>query len=164
MNNDKNELSSTPKTKQSSRSDGILDSVLDAIGDTPMVRLNRVGAELDCEICVKCEFFNAGGSVKDRIAKQMMLEAEKSGKIKHGDTLIEPTSGNTGIGIALCAAVSRNSFEERIVYSLLSFLKGPWIQLHHYDAREDEQRKGRRAKEFKCNHPSYTHRGRVRCA
>lgn len=71
-----------------------------------MVRLNRIGTDLDCEMCVKCEFFNAGGSVKDRIAKQMILDAEKNGKIKKGDTLIEPTSGNTGIGIALCAAVS----------------------------------------------------------
>jgi cysteine synthase len=93
-------------SKRQCRSDGILDSILDAIGDTPLVRLNRVIDDLDCEICAKCEFFNAGGSVKDRIAKQMILDAEKEGKIKAGDTLIEPTSGNTGIGIALCAAVS----------------------------------------------------------
>jgi cystathionine beta-synthase len=72
-----------------------------------MVRLNKIPQEegLECEIVVKCEFFNAGGSVKDRIGKSMVEGAEKSGRIKPGDTLIEPTSGNTGIGIALAGAV-----------------------------------------------------------
>lgn len=85
----------------------IMDSVLDAIGSTPMVRLDRIrDAEgLKCEILGKCEFFNAGGSVKDRIGRRMLLDAEKSGRIKKGDTLIEATSGNTGIGLALAAAV-----------------------------------------------------------
>ncbi len=83
----------------------ILDSVLDAIGNTPLVRLRTIGRDTGCEILVKCEFLNAGGSVKDRIGKRMVLEAEKSGRIKPGDTLIEPTSGNTGIGMALAAAV-----------------------------------------------------------
>lgn len=83
----------------------ILNNILEAIGQTPIVRLNRVGKELDCELYVKCEFFNPGGSVKDRIGYHMVLEAEKSGQIKPGDTLIEPTSGNTGIGIALAGAV-----------------------------------------------------------
>ena len=80
------------------------DSILDAIGQTPMVRLRHVGQETGCEFLAKCEFFNAGGSVKDRIGKRMVLEAEKAGRIKPGDTLIEPTSGNTGIGMALVAA------------------------------------------------------------
>ncbi len=83
----------------------VMQSILEAIGQTPIVRLNRVGAELDCELFAKCEFFNAGGSVKDRIGLRMVEEAEKSGRIKPGDTLIEPTSGNTGIGIALVGAV-----------------------------------------------------------
>ena len=81
------------------------DSILDAIGRTPMVRLHRVGAHLPCELWAKCEFLNPGGSVKDRIGGRMLAEAETSGRIKPGDTLIEPTSGNTGIGIALAAAV-----------------------------------------------------------
>ena len=82
-------------------------SVLDFVGETPMVRLNAVvrDAGLLCEVVVKCEFFNAGGSVKDRIGKRMIEDAEASGRLKPGDTLIEPTSGNTGIGLALAAAV-----------------------------------------------------------
>lgn len=83
----------------------IHDSILDAIGNTPLVRLRTVGKETGCEILAKCEYLNAGGSVKDRIGRRMVLEAERSGRIKPGDTLIEPTSGNTGIGMALAAAV-----------------------------------------------------------
>ncbi|MCB9645625.1 MAG: cystathionine beta-synthase [Deltaproteobacteria bacterium] len=83
----------------------IYDSILQAIGQTPMVRIQNVGKEYGCEILAKCEFMNAGGSVKDRIGRRMVLEAEKSGRIKPGDTLIEPTSGNTGIGMALTAAI-----------------------------------------------------------
>lgn len=82
-----------------------LDNILQAIGHTPLVKLNRVANELACDVYVKCEFLNPGGSVKDRIGYNMVEEAEKSGRIKPGDTLIEPTSGNAGIGIALAAAV-----------------------------------------------------------
>lgn len=80
-------------------------NILETIGHTPVVRLNRIGADLDCELFVKCEFMNPGGSVKDRIGYNMVTEAERLGHIKPGDTLIEPTSGNAGIGIALAAAV-----------------------------------------------------------
>jgi cystathionine beta-synthase len=83
----------------------IHDTILDAIGETPLVRLNKVSHGTGCEILAKCEFFNAGGSVKDRIGREMILRAEREGRIKPGDTLIEPTSGNTGIGMALAAAV-----------------------------------------------------------
>jgi cystathionine beta-synthase len=82
----------------------ILDSILDATGHTPMVRLSRIGKGLPGELLAKCEFMNPGGSVKDRIGVRMLLDAEKAGRIKPGDTLIEPTSGNTGIGIAMAAA------------------------------------------------------------
>jgi len=82
-------------------------SILDFIGNTPLVRLNAIPLSegIECEMLAKCEYFNAGGSVKDRIGKRMILDAEASGRIKPGDTLIEPTSGNTGIGMALTAAV-----------------------------------------------------------
>jgi len=70
-----------------------------------MVRLERIGRGLPCELWGKCEFLNPGGSIKDRIGVRMLLDAEKSGRIKPGDVLIEPTSGNTGIGLALAAAV-----------------------------------------------------------
>lgn len=83
----------------------IMNTVLENIGNTPLVRLNRVASGLKCELLAKCEFFNAGGSVKDRIGLRMVEDAERSGRIKPGDTLIEPTSGNTGIGLALAAAV-----------------------------------------------------------
>ena len=89
------------------RLNGITDSVLDLVGDTPLVRLNKVPqmAGLECEVLAKCEFFNPGGSVKDRIGTQMVLDAAKDGRIKKGDTLVEPTSGNTGIGMAMASAV-----------------------------------------------------------
>jgi cystathionine beta-synthase len=85
--------------------DCILDNILGHIGGTPMVRVNRVAAHLDCEMVAKLEFFNAGGSVKDRIGKRMVEKGEQDGSILPATTLIEPTSGNTGIGLALCAAV-----------------------------------------------------------
>ena len=82
-----------------------VNNILDTVGKTPVVRLNKVAQNLDCDIYAKCEFFNPGGSIKDRIGKHMLEMAEKEGRIKPGDTLIEPTSGNTGIGLALSAAV-----------------------------------------------------------
>ena len=83
----------------------ILENILGAIGKTPIVKFNRIGLELECDLYGKCEFLNAGGSVKDRIGLNMIEKAEAEGRIKPGDTLIEPTSGNTGIGMALVAAV-----------------------------------------------------------
>ena len=83
----------------------IYNNILETIGSTPIIKLNSIGSELDCNLYVKLEMFNPGGSVKDRIAFCMIDCAEKAGKIKPGDTLIEATSGNTGIGLALAAAV-----------------------------------------------------------
>jgi len=83
----------------------IYQNILQTIGQTPVVKLNRVSKSLACELYAKCEYFNPGGSIKDRIGFQMVEAAEKSGRIKPGDVLIEPTSGNTGIGLALAGAV-----------------------------------------------------------
>ncbi|MGE0785355.1 MAG: cystathionine beta-synthase [Sandaracinaceae bacterium] len=85
--------------------DRVLPSVLEAVGHTPMIELSRIGRGLPCQLLGKLEFMNPGGSVKDRIGVRMLVEAEKRGEIKPGDTLIEPTSGNTGIGLAMAAAV-----------------------------------------------------------
>jgi cystathionine beta-synthase len=83
----------------------VYNNILEVIGRTPLVKLNRIVKGLKCNVYAKCEFLNPGGSVKDRIGYRMVVDAEKSGRIKRGDTLIEPTSGNTGIGIALAGAV-----------------------------------------------------------
>ncbi|KMT20825.1 cysteine synthase A [Clostridium cylindrosporum] len=82
----------------------IYDNIYGLIGNTPLVRLNNITDEDMADILVKVEFFNPGGSVKDRIALAMIEEAEKSGLLKKGQTIVEPTSGNTGIGLAMVGA------------------------------------------------------------
>ena len=82
-----------------------LQNILQAIGHTPSVRLNKVSGILAAELWVKMESFNPGGSGKDRPALNMIEDAERKGQLRPGDTLIEPTSGNTGIGLAMVAAV-----------------------------------------------------------
>ncbi len=84
---------------------GAVGNILEAVGNTPLVKLNHVGAHTKAEIYVKCEFMNPGGSMKDRIAINIMNEAEARGEIKPGGTIVEATSGNTGMGLALVAAV-----------------------------------------------------------
>jgi cysteine synthase A len=84
---------------------GIADSVTEIIGNTPMLRLGRLVPEGSAEVVVKMESLNPGGSVKDRIALAMIEDAEQRGLLKPGSTIVEPTSGNTGIGLALVAAV-----------------------------------------------------------
>jgi cystathionine beta-synthase len=83
----------------------VVSSVLDLIGHTPLVRLGRVGKGLPFELYAKLEFVNPGGSVKDRIGPSMVDQAEKEGLLRPGGTIVEATSGNTGVGLALCAAV-----------------------------------------------------------
>jgi cysteine synthase A len=85
--------------------DGIAESVLDLVGGTPMVRLRRLAADGWAEIVAKLESLNPAGSIKDRIALNMIEDAERRGLIHPGDTIVEPTSGNTGIGLAMVAAV-----------------------------------------------------------
>ena len=78
-------------------------SVLDLIGNTPLIKLNHVTDGIKATVLVKLEYVNPGGSIKDRIAAKMLEEAERDGKLKPGGTIIEPTSGNTGVGLALVA-------------------------------------------------------------
>lgn len=83
----------------------INNNILDTIGKTPLVRLNRLTQGLKATIVVKLESRNPGGSIKDRIALSMINQAEKTNQLKPNSTIIEPTSGNTGIGLAITAAV-----------------------------------------------------------
>jgi cysteine synthase A len=83
----------------------IFNNVLETIGNTPLIRLNRLTNGLKCTVVAKTESRNPGGSVKDRICLSMITEAEKQGLIKQGTVIIEPTSGNTGIGLAMVSAV-----------------------------------------------------------
>ena len=82
----------------------IYENIVDLIGKTPSVRLNHIVSEDMAEVYVKLEYFNPTGSIKDRAAMQMVKEMALSGKLKKGDTIVEPTSGNTGIGIAMIGA------------------------------------------------------------
>ncbi|SFM30819.1 cysteine synthase [Salibacterium qingdaonense] len=82
----------------------VANNITELIGETPLVKLNRLTGENDADVYLKLEFMNPGSSVKDRIALAMIEAAERDGNLKEGDTIIEPTSGNTGIGLAMVAA------------------------------------------------------------
>jgi cystathionine beta-synthase len=82
----------------------VANSLLDLVGDTPLMRLGRIGAGLRCDLLAKLELFNPGGSVKDRPAVAMIDAAERDGRLQPGGTIVEPTSGNTGVGLAIVAA------------------------------------------------------------
>lgn len=94
-------------TRQSQPSaQAVCDTVLDAIGNTPMVKIHRLFQEFpETTVLAKLEFLNPNGSMKDRIGLEMIEQAERDGRLKPGDTLVEPTSGNTGLGLAMAAAV-----------------------------------------------------------
>src|ERR1700742_2426781 len=83
----------------------MLDTILDAVGHTPLVQLNRLTEGLQAKVAVKVEMMNPGGSVKDRVAMAMIAEAEARGLLRPGGTIIEATAGNTGVGLAMVAAV-----------------------------------------------------------
>src|SRR4029079_15730340 len=83
----------------------ISDSILDAVGDTPLVRLSRLGKDLRPQLVAKVEALNPGGSIKDRAAIALLGGGERDGKLKPGGTIVDPTSGNTGTGLAIAAAL-----------------------------------------------------------
>jgi len=87
------------------RNDRYINNILETIGNTPLIRLNRVTRDIKAAVLAKVEYFNPGGSVKDRIALPMIEDAEKKGRLKPGGTIVEATSGNTGAGLALIAAI-----------------------------------------------------------
>jgi cystathionine beta-synthase len=95
-------MSSTPSTASESQ---IFDSIIDTVGDTPLVRLSRLEPRLSCQLVAKVEYLNPGGSIKDRVAIAMIEAAEREGRLKPGGTIIEPTSGNTGTGLAIAACL-----------------------------------------------------------
>ena len=81
------------------------DNILGTIGNTPLIKLNKVTSEIEATVLAKVEYFNPGNSVKDRMAIKMVEDAEKDGRLKPGGTIVEGTSGNTGMGLALAAIV-----------------------------------------------------------
>lgn len=81
----------------------VYNHIVETIGNTPLVRLNKITKDFPCDVFAKVEYFNPGNSIKDRIALQLIEDAEKSGRLKPGDTIVECTSGNTGMGLALVA-------------------------------------------------------------
>ena len=83
----------------------IYDNILQVVGKTPVVRLQRIGADLPVELFAKCEFLNPGSSVKDRAALYIVRDAERTGQLAQGDNVVEGTAGNTGIGLAIVCAV-----------------------------------------------------------
>src|SRR5215204_5984695 len=83
----------------------VKNSILETIGNTPLVKLNKITKELPCEVYAKVEAFNPGNSIKDRMAVKMIEDAEKAGLLKPGGTIIEGTSGNTGMGLAIAAII-----------------------------------------------------------
>jgi cystathionine beta-synthase len=94
----------TPTSSFVSESLHVHESILQTIGKTPLVRLNRVASHVQCHLYAKVEFFNPGGSIKDRIGLNIIAEAEQSGRLKPGGTIVESTSGNTG-HLAIVAAI-----------------------------------------------------------
>jgi len=114
------------------------DSVIDVIGNTPLVRLNRVAADIPGEVFAKLEFLNPMGSCKDRIARYMIEKAEREGKIKKGDLIIENSSGNTAMGLALIAIQKGYRLKvvvrDRISREKLDQLRALGVEIHMVDA------------------------------
>ncbi|MCR8636131.1 MULTISPECIES: cysteine synthase A [Paenibacillus] len=137
----------------------LVQSVTELIGGTPLVRLNRVVPEGSAEVYVKLEYQNPGASVKDRIAISMIEVAEQEGKIKPGDTIVEPTSGNTGIGLALVAAAKGYKailvMPETMSIERRNLLRAYGAQLVLTPGAEGMKGAIKRAEEIQAENPSY---------
>lgn len=134
-------------------------NVLDLIGNTPLVKINDKIVQRDVEIYAKLEMFNPGGSVKDRIALNMIERAEMDGLLKPGDIIIEPTSGNTGIGLSLVAAVKGYklilTMPESMSIERRNLLKAYGAELILTPASDGMKGAIRRAEEIKAENPHY---------
>ncbi len=134
-------------------------NVVELIGNTPLIKLNRILEENSAEIYVKLESFNPAGSVKDRIALSMIEDAEAKGKIKKGDTIIEPTSGNTGIGLALVCAVKGYRLilvmSESMSFERRNLLSSYGSELVLTPAKDGMQGAIDKANEILKEHPEY---------
>ena len=137
----------------------IVQNITEVIGDTPLVRLNRVVPEGSAEVYVKLEYQNPGASVKDRIAISMVEQAEKDGKLKPGDTIVEPTSGNTGIGLAMVAAAKGYKailvMPETMSMERRNLLRAYGAQLELTPGPEGMKGAIRRAEEILAQNPGY---------
>lgn len=137
----------------------IVNNVTELIGDTPLVRLNRLVPEDSAEIYVKLEFQNPGASVKDRIAISMIEVAEQEGRLKPGDTIVEPTSGNTGIGLAMVAAAKGYKailvMPETMSIERRNLLRAYGAELVLTPGSEGMNGAVRRAEELQKENPSY---------
>ncbi|NEW09569.1 cysteine synthase A [Paenibacillus sp. SYP-B3998] len=137
----------------------LVQSITELIGDTPLVRLNRVVPEGSAEVYVKLEYQNPGASVKDRIAISMIEVAEKEGILKPGDTIIEPTSGNTGIGLAMVAAAKGYKailvMPETMSLERRNLLRAYGAQLVLTPGAEGMKGAIRRAEELQAENPTY---------
>lgn len=137
----------------------IVQNITEVIGDTPLVRLNRVVPEGSAEVYVKLEFQNPGASVKDRIAVSMIEQAEQEGRLTPGDTIVEPTSGNTGIGLAMVAAAKGYKailvMPETMSLERRNLLRAYGAQLELTPGSEGMKGAIRRAEEIHAENPHY---------
>ena len=137
----------------------LYNNVVELIGNTPLIKINRISEESSAEIFVKLESFNPAGSVKDRIALNMIEDAEAKGKIKKGDTIIEPTSGNTGIGLALVCAVKGYRvilvMSESMSFERRNLLASYGAELVLTPAKDGMQGAIDKANEILKGHPEY---------
>ncbi|MFZ3065394.1 MAG: cysteine synthase A [Nitrospirota bacterium] len=137
----------------------LYNNVVELIGNTPLIKINRISEESSAEIFVKLESFNPAGSVKDRIALNMIEDAEAKGKIKKGDTIIEPTSGNTGIGLALVCAVKGYRLilvmSESMSFERRNLLASYGAELVLTPAKDGMQGAIDKANEISKGHPEY---------